>query len=75
MNTTATYKFLTVETDDGETYYLVNRKSGECIGAVAKYRPWSQWCFFPNNETVWSDGCLADVQDFMGKVKRGEVTT
>ena len=54
-------------------YALLNRRSGTCIGVVAWYGPWRQWCFFPGDESVWSDGCLSDVQDFLAKLKAGQI--
>jgi len=48
---------------------LVNRNSGDIIGTVSWYASWRQYCFFPEPNTVWSDGCLADVHDLMGKLR------
>lgn len=34
------------------------------------YAPWRKYCFYPapDTETVWSSGCLADIQDFLDKL-------
>ena len=53
-------------------YDLINHRSGAPIGIVGWYPPWRQWCFFPHAETVWSEVCLRDVLDFIGRLpKRG----
>jgi len=45
------------------TYGVVNRRSGRSIGTIRWHGAWRQFCFFPHNDTVWSAGCLADLQD------------
>ena len=48
-------------------YRVVNVRSGDVIGAIRWYAPWRQFCFFPTADTVWSAGCLADLQDALRK--------
>ncbi len=48
----------------------LNAKSGGQIGKVAWYSPWRSYCFFPCPDTVYSAGCLADIQDFIGQLMR-----
>lgn len=45
------------------TYYVVNRRSGTTIGLIRWYGPWRAFCFFPEANTVWSCGCLADLHE------------
>ncbi len=47
-----------------ERYALVTRHNDR-IGVISWYSPWRQYCFFPENDTVWSAGCLRDVQAFL----------
>ena len=49
-------------------YSVVNRHGDYEIGRIAWYGEWRQFCFFPAEETVWSDGCLADVRDALAKI-------
>jgi len=42
--------------------------SGEELGRIFWYASWRQYCFFPTSETVWSRGCLHQIQDFMNKL-------
>ena len=45
---------------------------GALLAKIEYYVPWRQHVLKPFPGTVWSDGCLADVLDFIGKIKRGE---
>ncbi len=44
-------------------FQIVNMRSGALIGMVRWYGPWRQYVLFPEPMTVWSKGCLADIQD------------
>jgi len=63
------YKFFTVQclpTEPGRKtprYAILNNRSGNLLGIIEWYGPWRQFCFFPEAGTVWSNGCLAGVQD------------
>ena len=46
-----------------------NNKSGAELGEVRWYAPWRQYCFMPSGPTVYSAGCLADIQDFIEQLK------
>ncbi len=46
---------------------VCNVHSNDLIGWVDWYGPWRQYCFSPSAGTVFSAGCLADIQDFLGK--------
>jgi len=43
-------------------YRVYNITSGGELGLIAWYGPWRQYCFFPQDGTVWSGGCLHDIQ-------------
>ena len=62
--------FTFVEVDTGEKtgrYDLVSKK-GELLGSIKYFPYWRQYCFFPDNETIWSAGCLKDVVAFLDKI-------
>ena len=46
-------------------YAVRNIKSQSIIGWVKWYPNWRQYCFFPELETIYSDGCLKDIIDFI----------
>ena len=51
-------------------YSVVQRldAGGERLGTIRWYGPWRQYCFFPEPDTVWSAGCLADVQTAIARI-------
>ena len=42
--------------------------SGGSLGLVKWYGPWRQYCFFSAAACVFNNGCLADIQDFIGQL-------
>lgn len=51
-----------------DKYSVFAKSDGEALGIIKWYAPWRQYCFFPENNTVWSKGCLSEVQDFLAKL-------
>lgn len=49
-------------------YKIISKTSGESLGTIEWYGPWRQFCVFPRNSTVWSAGCLTDLQDFFKRL-------
>ena len=45
-----------------------NNKMDLCLGVIRWDRGWRQYCFYPNAETMFSKGCLEDVNDFIGQL-------
>lgn len=72
------YKYIDIKwlgkSASGKTdIYSVLNKSGNYELAIIKwYASWRQYCFFPGFETVWNDGCLRDLLDFMSKLRKGK---
>ena len=46
---------------------IVNYLDGE-IGRIKWYGAWRQYCFFPNEDTVWSRGCIREVHIFINNL-------
>lgn len=42
------------------------------LGEVKWYGPWRQYCFFPDGYTVFSAGCMDDINDFMRNLRAAE---
>jgi hypothetical protein len=51
-------------------FACINNRSGEPLGTVQWYAPWRQYCFFPANECVFNVGCMDDIKDFIGQLKK-----
>lgn len=70
-----TYEFITIKplpVKPGRKtgiYSIVSRSQGTRLAVIQWYGSWRQYCFFPEEDTVWNAGCLADVQDFLAKLK------
>jgi len=51
-------------------------RDGHNLGAVYWHPRWRQYCFFPDLDTVWSSGCLREVEAFidglMNERRRGQ---
>lgn len=67
------YKFFSVELSTESwaghsIFYVVNRKAKSCLGRIVFYPAWKQWVLCPDAETVWSDGCLTDIQDAIKQI-------
>ena len=71
---TGDYKFFRVEECPPaakrvtSTYRIVSKGNGAALGSIKWYGSWRQFCFFPEPNTVWSAGCLADLQDFFKRL-------
>jgi len=66
-------------TDKTQVWDCRNNRNGGSLGTVRRYYPWDQDCFVPEGNTVFSAGCLADIQTFieqlhreLGQKKRGK---
>jgi len=62
------YAFFTVVEDPPianrltRTYTILNNRTRAALGSIAWYGPWRGFCFFPATGTVFSSGCLKDLQ-------------
>ena len=50
-------------------YDVVSNSSGELLGMIEWYNVWRQHCLSPEEGTIWNADCLADVQNFLAKLK------
>jgi hypothetical protein len=59
-------------------YVCRNNRHETYLGKVSWDGQWRQYCFSPGTETIFSAGCLADIQHFIGQLmddRRGETKT
>lgn len=47
-----------------------NNNSGIRLGIIKWFSSWRQYCFFPTEETVFSQGCMKEIQDFIQNLKK-----
>lgn len=51
-----------------EIWRVTSMSSGDLLGGVAWYGPWRQYVFEPEDGTVFNDGCLTDIADFLAEM-------
>ena len=64
-----TYQYITIVSLKSNTktehYLVLNNKSNSVLGWIEWYVSWRQYCFTPVTNTIFSAGCLEDVQSFI----------
>jgi hypothetical protein len=50
---------------DHQRHLVLNARCGETLGVIQWDRPWAQYVLLAEPHTIWSAGCLADVERFM----------
>ena len=46
-------------------YGVVSMNHGWKLGLVKWYAPWRQYCFFPENETIFNPTCMEQIIQFI----------
>ena len=54
-----------VKSNESPYWFCTSKSSNYPLGVVKWFPDWKQFCFFPEEETVFSTGCLNDVVDFV----------
>jgi len=50
-------------------FHVVSVKDDIIIGRIEWFGSWRQYVFEPVNETIWSQGCLQQIIDFLQELK------
>lgn len=48
-----------------KTWSVRSKRSDALLGTIKWYGAWRQYTFWPQPQTIWNVGCLADVQKFI----------
>ena len=51
-----------------EIWRVTSMSSGDLLGGVCWYGPWRQYVFEPEDGTVFNNGCLNDISDFLSEM-------
>lgn len=51
---------------------IVSARYGDYLGTIAWYGRWRQYCLEPAFDTIWSDGCLADVKAKVSELNQAQ---
>lgn len=66
---TSTYiKFVLVVSKSGATKTVEvrsKRQDSIVLGVVKWFPTWRKYCFFPNQSTIYDEGCMRDIQSFL----------
>lgn len=64
---TETYlRFEEVSTKTRTRFFrVISLHRGNNLGAVYWHPQWRQYCFFPGIDTVWSAGCMREIEEFI----------
>lgn len=54
---------------------VINKSSGSEIGQISWYSRWRQYCFFPNENTVWNKDCLISVNEVLEMLNSSRITS
>jgi len=52
--------------------YCVVSRTGGCLAEIDFYASWRQHVLVPRSSTIWSAGCLADIQAFLDELKESK---
>ena len=71
----AEYKYFRVEELPQENrrktrdYSIISTSSNNLLGHISFYPSWRQHVFVPEPNTIWSVGCLEDINDAIKTIK------
>ena len=60
---------LTAEKPKTSVYDCISNRGGDILGEVAWYPTWRQYCFQPDYGTVFSRGCMEDINHFIRQLE------
>ncbi len=62
------YKYVTmIKTEDKPktSVFDVYTKRKDILGEIKWFAQWRQYCFFPEDDCVFSKGCMSDINNFI----------
>jgi hypothetical protein len=58
MSKYITFKLAKKQNPKTKVYNVISVSDGDPIGQIKWYSPWSQYCFFPDEDSRWSANCM-----------------
>jgi hypothetical protein len=46
-------------------WWIVSKSSGSVLGKIKWYGAWRQYCFYPENYTIFNTGCMESINEFI----------
>ncbi len=44
-----------------EVWFVLSKSQGALLGTIKWWSGWRQYCFFPEQNTLFNPGCMADI--------------
>lgn len=51
-------------------YEVRNKLGGDPLGVIKWFGRWHGYCFFPEGDTVFSQGCMQEIINFIESLKK-----
>jgi len=48
-----------------DVFAIISKSHLDQLGIIKWYAPWRQYCFFPEEQTIWNTNCMQDVKEFI----------
>ncbi|GAG95866.1 unnamed protein product [marine sediment metagenome] len=48
---------------------VTSKLHGDILGIIKWYNGWRQYCFYPEQYTIFSMGCLEDIQSYIKELR------
>lgn len=52
-----------------QTWFCVSNSDDSFLAVIKWFPRWRQYCFFPEEGTVFSQSCLEDINNFLNQLK------
>lgn len=52
-----------------KNFLVHSKKDNSALGEIHWYPSWKRYCFYPAANTIFDSKCLADIQNFIEKIK------
>lgn len=59
--------------DDGKMqifYRIIKKRDNDVLGIISWDKEWKEWVASFDEETKWSKGCLSEIAEKLGDIKR-----
>lgn len=61
-------RFKVIKKNEKTKVYGIFSLTDDLIGTIKWYGRWRQYSFFPDKDTVWNEGCIKDLQNFIRQI-------
>lgn len=51
-----------------QVWNVVSKHHGNILGAIKWFGRWRQYCFFPEEDTLYNSGCLSAITSFISNL-------